>query len=215
MGDLTEELENLDLGAEEEVLQLDNTTTTSLISFENCLKDENSQLVDLNLVGFWVLSNDVPVGFISEQVAKQLGNFIGVFIEFDAKAVTLGYKGSLQFCVLLDVRKPLKKKKKIALPNEGFYYVKFQYEKLRVLCFLCGKLGHGEGSCLLRVLRPKQELIPQWDISLRALPRHMNYSPIPWLQDDNGQKNKDNNNLEGVNAGLNSGLARGNNKVMD
>lgn len=40
--------------------------------------------------------NNVPHGFISEFVAKQLGNFIGTFLEYDASTIQWGYKGKMR-----------------------------------------------------------------------------------------------------------------------
>ncbi|KAE8683709.1 hypothetical protein F3Y22_tig00111191pilonHSYRG00123 [Hibiscus syriacus] len=57
---------------------------------------ENPMVVALDSMYFWVLVNNLPVGYISEQVARQFGNFIGSFVEYDASVVTLGYRGSIR-----------------------------------------------------------------------------------------------------------------------
>ncbi|MBA0626375.1 hypothetical protein Godav_004053, partial [Gossypium davidsonii] len=44
----------------------------------------------------------------------------------------------------IDVRKPLIRRKKLLLGNKGYTYARFQYEKLLVFYFLCGRLGHSE-----------------------------------------------------------------------
>ncbi|MBA0821706.1 hypothetical protein Goarm_018546, partial [Gossypium armourianum] len=60
------------------------------------LKDGDEPMVlPLFTVDFWVLFHDLH-GFMPEMVAKQLGNFIGVFLEYDVKVVSLGYKGIVQ-----------------------------------------------------------------------------------------------------------------------
>lgn len=86
-------------------------------------------------------------------MARQLGNFVGEYIEFDSQAVSLGYMGMLRMRVKVDVRKPLRRKKKIVLPNGSTHYVNFAYEKLTLFCFVCGKLGHGEAFCPARILQ--------------------------------------------------------------
>ncbi|MBA0575911.1 hypothetical protein Golob_025427 [Gossypium lobatum] len=63
---------------------------------------------------------------------------------------------------------PLKRKKKIVLGTSRTIYARFQYEKLSLFCFLCGKLGHGENFCLVRVRVDSTKIIFGWDISLRA-----------------------------------------------
>ncbi|KAA3467263.1 nucleolin-like [Gossypium australe] len=52
---------------------------------------------------------------------------------------------------LLDVRKPLKRRKKVMLSETTVSYAKFRYEKLTLFCFLCGCLGHGENFCPIRL----------------------------------------------------------------
>ncbi|MBA0674691.1 hypothetical protein Goari_016274, partial [Gossypium aridum] len=55
------------------------------------LKDGDEPMVmPLFTVDFWVLFHDLPHGFMLEMVAKQLGNFIGLFLEYDVKVVSLG-----------------------------------------------------------------------------------------------------------------------------
>ncbi|MBA0734290.1 hypothetical protein Gogos_018220 [Gossypium gossypioides] len=49
--------------------------------------------------------------------ARQLGSFIGVFFEYDASTIQLGYKGIMRLRVRVDVMKPLKRKKKLTLSN--------------------------------------------------------------------------------------------------
>ncbi|MBA0847410.1 hypothetical protein Goshw_017556, partial [Gossypium schwendimanii] len=60
------------------------------------------------------------------------------------------------------------RKKKIVLGTSRTIYARFQYEKLSLFCFLCGKLGHGENFCLVRVRVDSTKIIIGWDISLRA-----------------------------------------------
>lgn len=81
-----------------------------------------------------------------------MGNFIGEFVEFDTKVVAFGFAGVLRVRVKVDIRKPLKRKKRVALLNVSISYVTFAYEKLTLFYFLCGKLGHEESFCPNRVL---------------------------------------------------------------
>ncbi|GMI71122.1 hypothetical protein HRI_000781500 [Hibiscus trionum] len=131
-------------------------------------KGEDPMVVSLNTSPFWVLVRDVPHGYMSEHFAKVLGNFIGEFMEYDAAAVSFGYKGTMQIRASFDIRKPLKRRKKVALNNGGSVYVRFEYEKLQLFCFICGRIGHGESLCPIRLTKPKEEITFEWDISLRA-----------------------------------------------
>ncbi|KAG8498081.1 hypothetical protein CXB51_007414 [Gossypium anomalum] len=148
---------------------------------------EDPLSVPLHWVEFWILIHDLPFGFITDAVAHQLGNFIGEFIEYDSVAVQLGYKRIMRVRVKVDVRKPLKRKKRIALRNGDSVYVRFEYEKLTLFCFLCGKLGHGESFCPVRIIQPQSEYVFKWDISLRAQSRKNQSWKSKWLVEDGGE----------------------------
>ncbi|MBA0607476.1 hypothetical protein Godav_019771 [Gossypium davidsonii] len=75
---------------------------------------EDPLTVQLHWVDFWLLIHDLPLGFMADTVAYQLGNFIGEFIEYDTVATQLGYKCIMRIWVRVDVRKPLKRKKRAA-----------------------------------------------------------------------------------------------------
>ncbi|PPS13575.1 hypothetical protein GOBAR_AA07006 [Gossypium barbadense] len=71
-----------------------------LLILQKLHDEDNPKTVPLNTVDFWVLIQDVPHGFSSKSVARQMGNFIGQFIDYDCKAINLGYiracRGSFQ-----------------------------------------------------------------------------------------------------------------------
>lgn len=120
---------------------------------------------------------------MSEGMARQLGNYIGQFIEYDANVVTRGIRNFMRIRVLIDVRKPLKRKKKIAIDNiETTYVFSFQYEKLSLFCYLCERLGHGEGFCPVRLTLESQEVEFGWANSIRVIPRGR--EDCKWLRED-------------------------------
>ncbi|PPD69678.1 hypothetical protein GOBAR_DD33443 [Gossypium barbadense] len=53
---------------------------------------EDPMSIQLYWVDFWMLIYDLLHGFLPKAIAKQLGSFIGVFLEYDALAIQLGYK---------------------------------------------------------------------------------------------------------------------------
>ncbi|KAE8712406.1 hypothetical protein F3Y22_tig00110257pilonHSYRG00098 [Hibiscus syriacus] len=77
----------------------------------------------------------------------------------------------------------VKTQKKLTLKNGTIMYALFQYEKLRLFCFIYGKLGHCEKFCPLRVLQEKKELIPQWGLSIRAPSRRKCILSSHWLRE--------------------------------
>ncbi|PPD77596.1 hypothetical protein GOBAR_DD25479 [Gossypium barbadense] len=95
------------------------------VSISDLENGENPLTVQLTEVSFWILVNDIPHGFMFEVVAKQLGNFVGTFLEYDTSVVQLAYRGIIRLRVRLDVGSPSKRKKKLLLPNvEKNYGVK-------------------------------------------------------------------------------------------
>ncbi|XVF56444.1 hypothetical protein PTKIN_Ptkin06aG0121000 [Pterospermum kingtungense] len=45
--------------------------------------DESPHLVSLVKVDFWIQVFDLLPGYVSESIGKQLGNFVGKFLEYD------------------------------------------------------------------------------------------------------------------------------------
>ncbi|MBA0636001.1 hypothetical protein Godav_024682 [Gossypium davidsonii] len=112
---------------------------------------EDPLTVQFHWVDFWLLIHDILLGFMADTVAHQLGNFIREFIEYDTAATQLGYKRIMRIRVRVDVRKPLKRKKRIALKNGESDMVKV--------------------FAPIRAIQPQSEYVFNWDISLRAQPR--------------------------------------------
>ncbi|MBA0845637.1 hypothetical protein Goarm_022281 [Gossypium armourianum] len=67
--------------------------------------------------------------FYLETIAKQFGDFLGQFIEYDTSILTTEIKKFICIRVPLDVSLPLKRKKKILIGKERTVYACFQYEK--------------------------------------------------------------------------------------
>lgn len=74
--------------------------------------------VPLLNVAFWVQVHSLPMRLFSEAMAKQFGNFIGEFMEYDTKRVVVGFKNFVHIRVLLDIRQPLKRKKKLIIAEK-------------------------------------------------------------------------------------------------
>ncbi|KAL4377082.1 hypothetical protein GQ457_02G028050 [Hibiscus cannabinus] len=89
-----------------------------------------------------------------EHVARQLGDFVGTFLEYDSTATLMVYRPIMCIRVRVNIRNPLKWRKKFALPNNSHVYAKFSYEKHTFFCFICGRLGRGERFFPLRILHP-------------------------------------------------------------
>ncbi|KAE8729194.1 hypothetical protein F3Y22_tig00003725pilonHSYRG00046 [Hibiscus syriacus] len=142
--------------------------------------------VELFNINFWMLINDLPVGFIFEQVTKKIGDFIGCILLYDAIVVSLGYRGCMWICVGLDVWKPLKRKERLSLSNGKISNDTFQYEKLRLFFFFVWKTKTWEEYLPMSFLQEKKDQVAQWDLSIRVPPRKKRMMMSPWLRNESG-----------------------------
>ncbi|CAN0838717.1 hypothetical protein LINGRAHAP2_LOCUS2311, partial [Linum grandiflorum] len=55
----------------------------------------------------------------------------------------------LCMCVKLDTTKPLKRAKKIGHPEKPSFMCQFKYEKLLIICFICGCMDHIDRLCII------------------------------------------------------------------
>ncbi|KEH17512.1 uncharacterized protein [Medicago truncatula] len=79
----------------------------------------NPNQVALQFVPFWIQVHDLPTGFMSEKVGKDIANHIGEFLEYDAKNNSNFLHTYMRIRVLLDVTKPLKRLKKNQKTRRG------------------------------------------------------------------------------------------------
>lgn len=59
-------------------------------------------------------------------------------------------------------------------------FVLLQCKHLSLFYFLCGRLGHGESYCLIRLSQGFRDTKFEWDISLRAIPQRENLNVSRW-----------------------------------
>lgn len=147
-------------------------------SFDNSMlvlaeipKGEEPGNVSLWHLNMWVQIYDLPSGFMTEGVGKQLGDFFGEFIEYDHKNNSSIWREYMRSKVRIDVRKPLKRKKKIIRRNGSEIIVSCKYERLGDFCFTCGVMTHTERYCGKFLNREKEEVDNEWGSWLRAQPR--------------------------------------------
>lgn len=133
----------------------------------------------------WVQIHELPAGFMSETVGKQLGNFFGEFLEYDAKNNSSIWREYMRVKIRLDVRKPLKRKKKITRKNGTEFIVHCKYERLGDFCFKCGSVSHTERFCRKFLDRKDEDGTKEWGSWLRAPPRRAaGQGRSKWLRDE-------------------------------
>lgn len=144
-------------------------------SFDNALlvlngisPGEDPTKVPLVDIDFWIQIYDLPVGYMSEAVGKQLGNFFGSFLEYDSNNNSSILREFMRLKIRLDVRKPLKRKKKICKRDKTEVIVHCKYERLGDFCFTCGLLTHTERFCKKKFEGDGLIVSKEWGAWLRA-----------------------------------------------
>ncbi|KAG8490654.1 hypothetical protein CXB51_013877 [Gossypium anomalum] len=100
----------------------------------------------LNFTEFWVQIHDLPYGLMSESMAKQFGEFLGQFIEYDYTIPSTGFRKYIHVRVRLDVSMPLKRKKKVRVSKEMTVYACFQAVARRRTNMVSRWLREADGS---------------------------------------------------------------------
>ena len=95
---------------------------------------------------------------MTEMVGKQLGNFFGTFVSYDAKNNSSIWREFMRLRIKVDVRKPLKRRKKIVKKDKSEIMVTCKYEKLGDFCFICGLLSHTERFCKKKLETNEDEI---------------------------------------------------------
>lgn len=119
-------------------------------------------------------------------MAKQFGDFLGIFLEYDTPVPKMGVQKYMRIKVKPDVNASLKRRKKIIVGSDRIFYACFQYEKLSIFCFICGKMGHEESFYSLRVRMNPFKISFGWDASLRAATRRRTTTISRWLRESDG-----------------------------
>ncbi|RVW31876.1 Transposon TX1 uncharacterized 149 kDa protein [Vitis vinifera] len=183
-------LENLSLSVDEKEELVLNTgedgSTTQ--SFDLCLIGRflTDRMINFNamkhrLASVWRLGK---VGSMSLNVSKQLGNFIGKFVDYDINNNAGLWRNFMRIKVLLDVRQPLKRWKKIRKPQGEWPLVHFKYERLSTFCYLCTMLGHSEKFCDKIFFITDGDIKREWSSNLRVpVRRGSEYGGERWLRE--------------------------------
>lgn len=90
--------------------------------------------------------------------------------------------------VPVDVRQPLRRGKKIRKQGGEARMVSFKYERLGDFCYLCGMLGHMEGTCDKLFTLEVDDANRGWGPHLRANPQQGGgEARSKWLRNDSQQ----------------------------
>lgn len=79
------------------------TVDSSLLVLNIIKAEEDPTKVPLVEADFWIHIHDLPVGYMTEVVEKQLGNFFGTFLQYDTKNNTSIWRESMRIRIRVDV----------------------------------------------------------------------------------------------------------------
>ncbi|KAM7504958.1 hypothetical protein LguiB_003862 [Lonicera macranthoides] len=159
------------------------TFDQQLLVFSKIETDMNPYQISLTYVEFWVQIYDLPVGYMSEHVAKTIGNFIGRFIEADPNNFKGVWRDYMRIRVSFDTTKSLKRRMRIKKVDEAVLWANFKYEKLPNFCYFCGIIGHSERFCEKFFDYPDKYVEKLFGVWLRAPNRRNMYtSGERWLR---------------------------------
>lgn len=140
--------------------------------FERVKQGDDLEKTELNAITLWTQIHDLPTGFMSESVAKCIGERVGKLIEGDPNNFSGPKREYLRVRVKMDVHKALKKQLCLKRGKGGDgAWVTIRYERLPTFCFQCGILGHGENFCQLNYNNPDGISVRNFGPELRAQPR--------------------------------------------
>lgn len=144
------------------------TFNNHLLVLHRMVARENPLQVPLLLVCFWLQVHELPPSFFSEQLARQLGDFVGAFMEYDTKSLGRGFIRYMRTRVLIDVRQPLKRKKKLMFASSICTYVNFKNEELTLFYFYCWCLGHSDSFSQIKMESETNVAHMGWDLSIQV-----------------------------------------------
>jgi len=99
-----------------------------------------------NRATFWVQVHDIPLRFMTMEMAECLCELVG---EFSKSTGAVDDEGGhfMRARVTIDLTLPLCRGRVITLVDGGKSWVAFKYERLPNFCYWCGRLTHDDKNC--------------------------------------------------------------------
>lgn len=100
----------------------------------------------INRATYWVQGHAVPKEQITAENGVKMAKLLGVIEEIEDPAI-VGNRGYLRVKVLINTKHPLTTSLMLPRSDGAPTKIKLKYEKLKIFCFKCGRLGHLAMAC--------------------------------------------------------------------
>jgi hypothetical protein len=94
----------------------------------------------------WIQVHDMPLLCMTKSIGAKIGASLGVLEDVDVAGDGVGWGRCLRLRVTIDLSKPLERGRALVVGGKT-EWVSFQYEKLPLFCFSCGRVVHQKQGC--------------------------------------------------------------------
>lgn len=166
-----------------------------VVDFDGSKRVDEMKFTDIPI---WVRVLKMPLGTMTREYGKAIGNHVGRFVEMESEDGELAVGQFLRIKVRLDITKPLMRGIKLNVEADGKekdLWCPFKF--LPDFCYICGIIGHVERDC---EVTPVQGARRQYNSQLRYIPERRKggidgvgregytHSKLPWRTGVAGSK---------------------------
>lgn len=160
------------------------TFNRKVLIIDRLQNGDNPRSVNLNKLHLWVQLYDLKAGFMTEMILKEVGNYVGEYIESCPRNFNGVWREYMRIRVSIDLSKPLKRRMKVRRSGGEWQWITFKYENVPTFCFICGILGHSKFFCSRLFDTPEEEIIKPYGAWMRAnLRKQTNLVGSKWLRE--------------------------------
>ncbi|KAJ8774654.1 hypothetical protein K2173_017100 [Erythroxylum novogranatense] len=123
---------------------------------------ENPADIEFTHTDVWVQFHGLPRGFASKMLARNIGNLMGMFLEYDSTQCRNSWINYMRVQVRINVTEPLMRRKSIRKQGGEPITITFSYERLPLICYVCGIIGHSETHCYKLLERSEGDIVREW-----------------------------------------------------